>query len=68
MKAISRPSKKMLIVLNDMYEGRGTHHNCRGRSAHGGRCRILCALIRRGWIDRDYQITETGRSVLTTTT
>ena len=50
----------MLSVLDDIARGRGTHHNCNGLSQHGGRTRILSALRRRGWINGDYKITESG--------
>ena len=62
-----RPAKlsdKMLTVLRDMHEGRGTHHNCRGLSKHGGRSCTLLALRQRGLIDRDYKITAAGVAVV----
>ena len=59
-RKLGKPSVDMIRVLNDIHEGSGTHYNCQGMSEHGGRCAILQALMRRGWIDRDYKITKAG--------
>ena len=58
---LSYNAKKVLIDIRD---GRGTHAMCKGKSAHGGRARILQALQRRGFIDGDYKITKAGRAYL----
>ncbi len=57
-------TKLMTVVLTDIQEGRGTHHNCRGLSEHGGRTRILVGLRRREYIDEDYRITSAGLDAL----
>jgi hypothetical protein len=58
---MSKPTAQTMRILLDISEGRGTHHNCHGLSEHGGRSRTLTSLIGRGWIDRDYHITEAGK-------
>lgn len=55
-----RPTKKMLTVLRDVIEGRGTHHLCHGLSEHGGRDRIVNALRRHGFLDRQLGPTMLG--------
>ena len=57
-------SNLMRQVLLDIAEGRGTHHNCHGRSEHGGRSRVLTALMRRKLIDHEYRLTALAREVL----
>jgi len=57
-------SPKMLQVLRDVVEGRGTHFNCHGLSEHGGRARILCALQRRGVMTRNYKATKAGKKLV----
>lgn len=52
-----------LRILRDIAEGRGTHHDCHGAAAHGGRVRALAGLVRRGLIDQG-RLTDAGRAVL----
>ena len=57
----------MRNVLVDIAEGRGTHYGVEGRSAHGGRARVLLALRRQELITHPFnnvQLTEAGRAVL----
>jgi hypothetical protein len=57
-------SPMMWKVLIDIREGRGTHHDCHGMSAHGGRSSVIMALCKRGLIapdvDKEYVLTELG--------
>lgn len=58
---VKRPTAMMLMVLREMLAGLGTHHDVRGRSAHGGRSAILTGLMKRKLIDRDSKITKLGK-------
>ena len=59
-KTMKPMSLLMWRVLGDIASGRGTHHNCHGRSEYGGRTTVLCGLRRRGLIDGRDQVTATG--------
>ena len=54
----------MTRVLFDVRDGLGTHYRCHGRSQHGGRSRVLTALIRRGLLTRDYELTADGTAAI----
>ena len=62
-----KPTQNMLRILRDIAEGRGTHHNCHGQSEHGGRVCTLLALLQRGLIDMEYEVTEAGKSLVEST-
>lgn len=51
-------------VLRDVSAGRGTHFNCSGRSAHGGRSSLLLALRKRGLLDLAGGLTDAGRAAV----
>lgn len=51
-------------VLRDVSEGRGTHFNCSGRSAFGGRTGVLLALRKRGLLDTAGELTGAGRAAV----
>lgn len=58
-------SASMRTVLIDLAEGRGTHHNVVGMSAHGGRNATLYGLIKRGLFDPKTQtLTPDGTAVV----
>jgi len=54
----------MVRVLDDIANGLGTHHNCHGKSEHGGRARVVIALRRYGLTDADNELTEKGTELL----
>lgn len=39
-------------------------HSIRGQSRHGGWASTSLVLIRNGWIDRSYRVTDKGRAML----
>jgi hypothetical protein len=45
-----------------MSEGKGTHHNVKRQAERGGRATVLFALIRGGYLDRDYNLTRKGKA------
>lgn len=59
-----KPTRKMMTVLRDLREGRGSHHDCNGQSEYGGRSTVLFALRRRGLIDQEHAVTPKGISAL----
>ena len=54
----------MLEVLRYIADGLGRDHGCRTMSDHGGRVCTLAALMRRGLLDRDFEITDAGREAV----
>lgn len=61
MRKLSGP---MIRVLKNLVQGLPAGNHCRGMSEFGGHARVMCALVSRGLIDRDDQITTAGRERL----
>lgn len=51
-------------MLQHAEKGEDLTTGLRGRSAFGGATRTIASLKKRGFIDRDYKITEAGKAAL----
>lgn len=57
------PTDAQLRVLANLVAGRDMACHCRTRSDYGGLVSTLRSLKRRGWINYDGEITDSGRRV-----
>jgi hypothetical protein len=67
-KTNSPASSKMRQMLENVADGLPYNHHCHGRSEFGGANNTRAALMQRGWLTLDYQITTAGREVIGRTT
>ncbi len=58
-----RLSRAMFLSLEGGIKHGSLTHGLSGRSAHGGWNGTRAALIRNGWIDKDWNVTDAGRAV-----
>lgn len=59
-----RLTLNMLWVLRRLYAGDPPDVGCNTQSDYGGRHGTLQALVRRGFIDNDFKVTDAGRRLL----
>lgn len=59
-----KPSESQIRALKNVMEGRPIDAHIRGRSAHGGFSGTIVSLHRRGWINSQGDITESGRVII----
>ena len=57
-------SANMLKVLNDIRRGINPYFNCYTRSQESGLTRTLKALVKLGYLDDKWKLTEAGKEVL----
>lgn len=58
------PTRNMLKVLRDIAAGLGPDRGCRTQSDYGGRHGTLMALMKRGLLTRDLQVSAEGKRLL----
>lgn len=54
----------MRLALKNLADGLPPDNHCRGRSEFGGFNNTRAALIQRGWMTADHQLTDAGRTVI----